>query len=49
MVLPTAALVLIGMALSVVAGPLYGITDSAAGDMYSRAPYVDAVLPEGAP
>jgi multicomponent Na+:H+ antiporter subunit D len=45
MVLPTAALAVAGVCLSVLAGPLFGITDAAANDMFDRAPYLDAVLP----
>ena len=49
MVLPTSALVLVGLAITVVAGPLFRFTDSAAQEMLARAPYVDAVFPQGAP
>ena len=44
MVAPTAALVTIGLALTVLAGPLYGYTHRAAGDLRSQAPYVEAGL-----
>jgi multicomponent Na+:H+ antiporter subunit D len=37
------------LALTVVGGPLYEITHDAATDLMSRTPYVDAVLPGGAP
>lgn len=46
---PTAALVAVGLAITVVAGPLYGITDRAASDMLQRTPYVRSVFPKGAP
>ncbi|PSL03679.1 multisubunit sodium/proton antiporter MrpD subunit [Haloactinopolyspora alba] len=44
---PAAALVLVGITLSVVAGPLFDLTDRAAVDLRERAPYVEAVLPQG--
>ena len=44
MVLPTAGLVAFSLALSVLAGPLVGYTDRAAGDLMSRTPYLSAVL-----
>lgn len=47
MVAPTAALVTIGVALTVLAGPLYGYTHRAAGDLRSQAPYVEAVFSQG--
>lgn len=47
MVGSTAALVIIGVGLTVVAGPLYGYTDRAAVDLRARTPYIEAVLPEG--
>ena len=40
----TVALVTVGVALSVVAGPLYGLADSAAADLTARTPYVSAVF-----
>jgi multicomponent Na+:H+ antiporter subunit D len=49
MVLPTAALVVVGVGLSVVAGPLYGITDRAAQDMLARTPYLEATFRAGLP
>jgi multicomponent Na+:H+ antiporter subunit D len=49
MVAPTAGLVLVGVALSVVAGPLFGVADRAAVDLQERSPYVESVLPGGAP
>ncbi|MGH9250301.1 MAG: Na+/H+ antiporter subunit D, partial [Acidimicrobiales bacterium] len=49
MVAPAAGLVLVGVALSVVAGPLFGVADRAAADLQERSPYVDSVLPGGAP
>jgi multicomponent Na+:H+ antiporter subunit D len=49
MVAPTAGLVVAGIALSLVAGPLFGVADRAAADMLERSPYVESVLPSGAP
>lgn len=49
MIWPAAALVAIGVGLTIVAGPLFGITDRAATDLLERTPYIDAVLPDGAP
>ncbi|HEU0214970.1 MAG TPA: Na+/H+ antiporter subunit D [Jiangellaceae bacterium] len=49
MVAPTAGLVVAGVALSVVAGPLFGVADRAAADLLERSPYVESVLPGGAP
>jgi len=46
MVAPTLVLVALGMALTVVAGPLFAISDQAAGDLIERGGYVRAVLPE---
>src|SRR5699024_1807829 len=48
-VAPTAALVAVGIGITVVAGPLFGITDRAAADLLHRTPYVEAVFPGGAP
>jgi multicomponent Na+:H+ antiporter subunit D len=47
LVVPTAAMVLIGVGLTVVAGPLFGFTDAAAGDLLTPSTYVDAVFPGG--
>ncbi len=44
MVLPTAVLVGFSLLLTVVAGPLYGLTDRAAADLRDRTPYLSAVL-----
>ncbi|GAA4697039.1 Na+/H+ antiporter subunit D [Nocardioides nanhaiensis] len=49
MVGPTAGLVALSVALTVVAGPLFAYTDRAADDLLDRTAYVQAVLPEGAP
>jgi multicomponent Na+:H+ antiporter subunit D len=49
MLAPTAVLVVVGVGLSVVAGPLYGITDRAAADLLARTPYISAVFPGGPP
>lgn len=47
MVITAAFLVLIGLAITFIAGPLYGYAERAAGDMLLRSPYLQAVLPEG--
>jgi multicomponent Na+:H+ antiporter subunit D len=41
----TAALVMLGLSFTVVAGPLTDLTDRAAGELRTRATYVDAVAP----
>ncbi|MDG4769914.1 Na+/H+ antiporter subunit D [Solwaraspora sp. WMMD792] len=43
----TTALVLLGLALTVLAGPLFQIGTEAAANLVSRTPYVDAVFPPG--
>jgi multicomponent Na+:H+ antiporter subunit D len=40
----TGALVAVGLALTVFAGPLYSLTDRAAADLTARTPYVQAVF-----
>ncbi len=40
----TVALVTVGVALTVVAGPLYSLTDRAAADLTARTPYISAVF-----
>ncbi|RBY96389.1 Na+/H+ antiporter subunit D [Blastococcus sp. TF02-8] len=40
----TAAMAAVTVALTVVAGPLYGYTDRASGDLLERTPYLQAVL-----
>ena len=40
-------MVLVGVGITFVAGPLYGYADRAAADMLSGLPYVQAVLPAG--
>lgn len=47
MVAPTVALIGVGLALTVAAGPLYHYTDRAAASLQARTPYIDAVLPDG--
>jgi multicomponent Na+:H+ antiporter subunit D len=47
MVGATAGLVALSLALTVIAGPLYEYTDRAARDLRARAPYIDAVFPDG--
>ncbi len=44
---PTTALVGVTVSLTVVAGPLYGITTRAAVDLMTRQPYLEAVLGAG--
>jgi multicomponent Na+:H+ antiporter subunit D len=43
----TMAMVAVTVSLTVVAGPLYGFTDRAAGDLRDRTPYVESVLGDG--
>ena len=47
MVGATVALVVLGIALTGIAGPLFDLTADAAADLLERAPYVDAVRGEG--
>jgi multicomponent Na+:H+ antiporter subunit D len=49
MVVTTVAAVVGGLALTVVAGPLYGLTTRAAEDLVDSSAYVTAVLGEAAP
>ncbi|WP_181309780.1 Na+/H+ antiporter subunit D [Nocardioides campestrisoli] len=49
MVVPAAALVVLTVLLTVVAGPLFEFTDRAAADLVARTPYVSAVLGGEAP
>jgi multicomponent Na+:H+ antiporter subunit D len=46
MVGATAAMVTVTVALTALAGPLYGITDRAATDLLDRGPYLTAVFGE---
>ncbi len=48
MIGPTIGLVTLGVALTVLAGPLFALSDQAAQQMLERTPYIDAVLGEGA-
>lgn len=41
----TAAMTAVGLAVTVFAGPLYGLSDRAAGDLLDRATYQRAVFP----
>jgi multicomponent Na+:H+ antiporter subunit D len=41
----TAAMTLVGLLITVVAGPLFAYTQRAATDLMSRDPYVTSVLP----
>ncbi|MFI6266780.1 Na+/H+ antiporter subunit D [Micromonospora sp. NPDC051006] len=45
----TVALVAFGLALTVIAGPLFDVTADAATDLRDRTPYLRAVLPGGPP
>ena len=47
MLAPAAALVALGIGLTVLGGPLYSYTERAAGDLRSQRPYVEAVFPVG--
>ncbi len=47
MVGPTAALVALGVAITVVAGPLFDITTRAAHELQDRTPYISTVLSDG--
>ncbi len=47
MVVSAGSLVVVGLAITVVAGPLYRYTDSAAEMLRAREPYIVAVLPDG--
>ena len=49
MVGSTMGLVLLGVALTVFAGPLFRVSDQAAADMLDRSSYIQAVLGENAP
>ncbi len=49
LVLPTALLVAVGLAITVFAGPLFGFTGRAATDLLQVTPYVTAVFPDGVP
>lgn len=49
MVGATAALVVLGLTFTLAAGPLFRVTADAAADLRLRTPYVQAVLPGGAP
>jgi len=44
MVGATAAMVVVTVGLTVLAGPLYGVADRAADDLIQRTPYVSAVF-----
>ncbi|HEY0215478.1 MAG TPA: proton-conducting transporter membrane subunit, partial [Cellulomonas sp.] len=46
MTVPAAALVVLGLALTFGAGPLYGYAERAATALAERTPYIDAVLPD---
>ncbi|GAB94809.1 multicomponent Na+:H+ antiporter subunit D [Kineosphaera limosa] len=47
MTLPTTGLVILGVAITVAAGPLYEITDRAATDLRARSPYITSVFDQG--
>ena len=47
MVATTGAMVVVGIALTVFAGALYGVSDRAAADLLDRRPYISSVFPDG--
>jgi multicomponent Na+:H+ antiporter subunit D len=47
MVATTAAMVALTVALTAIAGPLYGLADRAAADLLERTPYIEAVFGDG--
>ncbi|MGC0251906.1 Na+/H+ antiporter subunit D [Pseudactinotalea sp. Z1748] len=47
MFLPAAAIAAVGVALAVIAGPLYAYTDAASRDLRAQTAYVSSVLPDG--
>ena len=47
MKLPAMALIAGSLALTILAGPLFGYTDRAAADLLQRDPYISTVLGEG--
>jgi multicomponent Na+:H+ antiporter subunit D len=49
MVAATAGMVTVTVALTVLAGPLYGVAESAARDLFDRGPYIEAVLDADTP
>lgn len=49
MVGATVALIVLGLALTVAAGPLFDVTADAATDLRDRTPYIRAVFPGGTP
>jgi len=49
MLVPTAALVVVGVGITAIAGPLFGISDRAAADLTERTPYVSTVLHDDVP
>ena len=48
MVYSTMGLVVLGLAMSIFAGPLFELSQDAATSMLARTPYIEAVLGEGA-
>ena len=44
MVLPTMGLIAVGLTLTVAAGPIFGYSDRAAGEVLDRGQYISAVL-----
>ena len=47
MLATAAMLVLVGVGITVVAGPLYGFAERSAADLVGGGAYIAAVLPEG--
>ena len=44
MLLPTGALIAVGLSLTVLAGPFFAYTERAAGEVLDRGQYISAVL-----
>jgi multicomponent Na+:H+ antiporter subunit D len=44
MVVPTGALIAVGLTLTVMAGPIFGYADRAADEVLDRGQYISAVL-----
>ncbi|MGV0696809.1 Na+/H+ antiporter subunit D [Mycobacterium novum] len=49
MVVPTVGLIVLGLAFTVMAGPIFGYADRAAAEVLDRGEYISAVLAGGAP
>ena len=49
MVVPTLALIALGLSLSVLAGPIFAYTERAAAEVLDRGEYISTVLSVGTP